>query len=140
MAEEPKKKIIVDEDWKAEARRDKERAAAQAQTERELPAPSFAELVNIIVVQAMAGLGLLAGPRGERIPPDLEAAKHFIDMLQMLEDKTRNNLSEEEKKLLDQVLYETRMAFVQVASGGVPGMAPGAAPTPPPPAAGAAGH
>jgi len=117
MAEEPKK-IIVDDDWKAEAKREKERLASQEPKLAALPPPSFAELLNIIAMQAMAGLGLLAGPRGERVPPDPEVAKHFIDMLQMLEDKTKNNLTAEEKALLDQVLYETRVAFVQVASGG----------------------
>ena len=104
MAEEPKK-IIVDDDWKAEAKREKERLATQEPKLTALPATSFAELLNIIAMQAMAGLGLLGGPRGERVPPDPEVAKHFIDMLQMLEDKTKNNLTTEEKGLLDQVLY-----------------------------------
>lgn len=118
------KKIIVDNDWKAEAKREKERLAAEPDRGGPLPAPGFAELVNLIVMQAMAGLGLLAGPGGERIPPNLEVAKHFIDLLQVLDDKTRNNLAPAEKTLLDQVLYELRMTFVQVAGGG-------AAPAPP---------
>ncbi len=80
-------------------------------------------------MQAMAGMGLLAGPGGERIPPHLEVAKHFIDLLQILEDKTKGNLTPDEQKLLDQVLYEMRMTFVQVAGGA--GAAAGAAPRPP---------
>ena len=113
------KKIIVDDDWKSEAKREKERLAEQQTARREsLPQASFAELVNLIVMQALAGLGLLAGPGGERIPPNIEVAKHFIDMLQVLEDKTKNNLTPEEKRLLDQVLYETRMSFVQAAGAG----------------------
>ncbi len=119
------KKIIVDSDWKAEAQRDKERLAqeAAARPEAGSPAPNFAELVNLIVMQARAGLGLLAGPGGERIPPSLEMAKHFIDLLQVLEDKTKGNLTAEEKALLDQVLYEMRMTFVQLAGGGPAGPA-----------------
>ena len=132
MPEEPKK-IIVDDDWKAEAKREKERLAAEAPKLQKLPEPSFAELLNIIVMQAMAALGLLTGPGGERTPPDPEIAKHFIDMLQLLEDKTKNNITPEEKALLDQVLYETRMAFVQVAGGGA---APAAPPAQPPEGAG----
>lgn len=124
------KKIIVDDDWKAEAKREKERLASQTAERPKLPEPSFAELVNIIVVQAMAALGLLSGPGGQRVPPDPEAAKHFIDMLQLVEDKTKNNLTAEEKALLDQVLYETRMAFVQVAGGGA--ASPGSPPAQPP--------
>lgn len=117
------KKILVDDDWKAQARAEKERLAEQQQkvaTQREaMPNPSFVEIVNLIVMQAMAGLGLLQGAGGERIPPNVEVAKHFIDMLQILEDKTKGNLTAEEKKLLDQVLYEMRMRFVQRAGGGV---------------------
>lgn len=132
MSDEPKK-IIVDDDWKAEAKREKEELKAKTTEQRQLPDPTFAELVNIIVMQAMAALGLLAGPGGQRVPPELTSAKHFVDMLQLLEDKTKNNLTEEEKNLLDQVLYETRMAFVQIAGGG--GAAPAAPPTQPPDAA-----
>jgi hypothetical protein len=126
---EPEKKIIVDDDWKAEAKREKERLAAQPERAGPLPAPNFAELLNLIVMQAMAGLGLLTGPGGERVPPNLEIAKHFIDMLQVLEDKTKNNLTPAEKAMLDQVLYEMRMSFVQLAGGAAP---PGPPATPPP--------
>ncbi len=115
------KKIIVDSDWKAEAKRDKERLAEEtAHAGGPSPPPNLAELINLIVMQAMAGMGLLGGPGGERIPPHLEAAKHFIDLLQVLEDKTKGNLTPEEKQLLDQVLYEMRMTFVQMAGGGPP--------------------
>jgi hypothetical protein len=129
MPDEPKK-IIVDDDWKAEARKEKERLAQETVEQGPLPAASFAELVNLIVMQAMAGMGLLPGPGGERYAPNLEVAKHFIDMLQVLEDKTKSNLTVEEKGLLDQVLYEMRMSFVQVAGGGA---AAGHGPAAPPP-------
>ena len=131
MSDEPKK-IIVDDDWKAEARREKEKLAAQAAGPRDMPPPHVAELVNIIAMQAMAGMGLLATPNGERIPPDMEVAKHFIDLLQLLEDKTKGNLTPEEKTLLEQTLYDLRMTFVQIAGGGlgaVPGAGPAGAPT-----------
>ncbi|MBK9118213.1 MAG: DUF1844 domain-containing protein [Phycisphaerales bacterium] len=130
---EPEKKIIVDDDWKAEAQREKERLAQQEEAAQELPDPSFPELLNMIVMQAVAGMGLMATPDGQRMPPNLPIAKHFIDMLQVLEDKTKGNLTDEEKRLLDQVLYEMRMTFVQVAgAGGVPGsgVRPTAVPSP----------
>ncbi|MFQ5805641.1 MAG: DUF1844 domain-containing protein [Phycisphaerae bacterium] len=117
MAEE-EKKIIVDDDWKAEAKQEKERLAQETVKQEPLPEPTFAELINMIAMQVMVGLGGVSGPGGERIPPSLEVAKHYVDMLQMLEDKTKNNLTDEEKKLLDQVLYEMRMRYVQTASGG----------------------
>ncbi|MBN2447604.1 MAG: DUF1844 domain-containing protein [Phycisphaerae bacterium] len=120
MADQPEKKIIVDDDWKAEARREKERLAEEEaqRAEEPLPAPSFPELVNMIVMQAFAGMGMLAGAGGERMPPNLEIAKHFVDMLQVLDDKTKNNLTTDEKKLLDQALYELRMRYVELSTGG----------------------
>jgi len=117
MAEE-EKKIIVDDDWKAQAKQEKERLAEETAGQEPLPAPDFSELVNMIAMQALAGLGGITGPGGERIPPNMEVAKHYIDLLQVLEDKTKSNLSDEEKRLLDQVVYEIRMRYVQTASGG----------------------
>ena len=119
------KRIIVDDDWKAEAQREKERLSEETAPPESLPAPSFAELINILAMQAMAGLGLLPGPDGQRIPPNLGIAKHFVDMLQVLDDKTKGNLTDEERKLLDQVLYEVRMSFVQMSSGADADAAPG---------------
>ncbi|TWT44022.1 hypothetical protein RAS1_04280 [Phycisphaerae bacterium RAS1] len=129
MAEQ-ERKIIVDDDWKAQARREKEQLSAgeQGQGHEQTPAASFAELLNLIAVQALAGLGALAGPGGERIPPNLEIAKHFIDMLQVLDEKTKNNLTPPERQLLDQVLYEMRMRYVQMASAAHPGLGGAAAP------------
>ncbi|MBW7905380.1 MAG: DUF1844 domain-containing protein [Phycisphaerae bacterium] len=121
------RKIIVDDDWKAQAQREKERLAQEVQERPALPDPSFAEIVNIIAMQALVGLGMMAGAGGERIPADLPVAKHFIDLLQTLDDKTRSNLTAEEKSLIDQVLYELRMRFVQAAGGGAergPAIAP----------------
>lgn len=118
MADETKK-IFVDDDWKAQAQREKEQLSSQTSKSREaMPPAAFVELVNMIVMNAMAGLGMMAGPGGKPIPPNLEVAKHFVDMLQVLEDKTKGNLNPEEKKLLDQVLYEMRMYYVQAAGAG----------------------
>ncbi len=128
------RKIFVDDDWKAEAKKEKERLAeeqaAQGGGPEGFPAPSFAELVNLVVTPALAGFGLMAGPDGQRIPPNPALAKHYIDVLQVLEEKTRGNLQAEEKQLIDQVLYELRMRFVEFTQGGggAPGDAGGGAP------------
>ncbi|GMU81200.1 MAG: DUF1844 domain-containing protein [Phycisphaerales bacterium] len=124
------KRILVDDDWKAQAQAEKERLAEQtAQQEAgPAPAPQFAEILDLIVMQAAAGLGLMRGHGGERIPPNLEVAKHFIDLIQVLEDKTKGNLTPDEKKMMDGVLYEMRMRYVQVAGAltgvGTPGAGP----------------
>lgn len=130
------KKLITDDDWKEQARQEKERLAQEEAriTQEPLPAPGFMDVVNLIALQAMVGLGLLTGPDGERVPPSLDVAKHFIDLLAVLQDKTKNNLDPEEKQTLDAVTYDLRMRFVQIATGAPPvAPGPGTPPVPPPP-------
>jgi hypothetical protein len=120
-----KPKIIVDSDWKEEARREKEELDRQTRDmpkAGELPAPHLAEIVQMIVVQASVGLGGFQDPQtGQRIPPQLSVAKHYIDLLELLQQKTSDNLDDEEKTILDRTLHELRMAFVQTAgSSGAP--------------------
>lgn len=117
MADE-EKKIIVDDDWKNEAKQEKERLAEETAQPEQIPDASFSELLNMIAMQAVVGMGGMAGPGGEQIPPNLDLAKHYVDMLQVLETKTKGNLSDDESKLLDQLLYELRMRYVQAAGGG----------------------
>jgi len=74
----------------------------------------FATLVSYLSTTAMFQLGLLPGPGGEYLPPDLANGRRTIDLLEVLQEKTHGNLSEEEAKLLDEVLYELRMSFVEV--------------------------
>ena len=81
----------------------------------EMPPASFAGLVSQMMTQALFYLGELA-PRGGEPAVNLDLAKHHIDTLGVLEEKTRGNLTDEEKRLLDSVLYETRMRYVSVAS------------------------
>ena len=76
--------------------------------------PGFETLISYLSTTAMFQLGLLPGPSGERIPTDLENARRTIDMLEVLQHKTRGNLTGEEVKLLEAVLYELRMSFVEV--------------------------
>ncbi len=111
--------IQVDDDWKDEARREKEKLTDQAPPPGEaMPDASFTGLIDMIAMQALISLGGAAGPGGEQIPANPAAAKHFVDMLQVLDDKTKNNLADEERAHLDSVLYEVRMRYVQGAGVG----------------------
>lgn len=129
MSEE-RPSLHVDTDWKKQAQEEKRRLAEQqkqaeqsaaataqaAERDREqVPPASFESLVNSILTQALFCLGDLV-PRGGKPIVDLDMAKHHIDTLAVLEEKTANNLSPEEKRLLDTALYEARMRYVQVAS------------------------
>lgn len=112
-------KIIVDSDWKSEAKKEKERIQEQVEhaDAPPIPEPSFPELIEMIVMQAVIGLGLMAGPRGERIPPQPEVAKHYIDMLDLLAKKTQGNTTVDEKKMLDETMYALRLRYVELVSG-----------------------
>jgi hypothetical protein len=128
MAEEEKKqekKIIVDEDWKQQAQKEKKTLAAQEKAEKKkpgkdkderaaLPEGNFAALISVLTTQALFALGVLK-IEGQEREPDLEMAKYNIDMLETLEEKTKGNLTEEEKKVLENTLNQIRMAYVKVA-------------------------
>jgi len=90
-------------------------APAGATRERGTPEASFSALVNSLATQALLYLGVLA-PRGAEPEVNLDLAKFNIDLLAVLEDKSKQNLSPDEQKLLDNVLYEVRTRYVAVAS------------------------
>jgi hypothetical protein len=123
-------KIFVDSDWKAEAQKTKEqldRETREMPKPGEIPPPSILELVQMVVMQASVGLGGYQDPAtGQRIAPDLGVARHYIDLLQLLADKTDGRLNEEEKGVIDGTLHELRMVYVQIAQAlGGSGMPPG---------------
>ena len=79
-----------------------------AEKNRELPNVSFSSFIVSLATSAMANLG--EGPGSEL---DLPLAKQTIDLLGVLKDKTDGNLDDEEARLLEAVLYETRMKFME---------------------------
>ena len=64
-------------------------------------------------------LGRIPSPDGRPVPPNLEAAKILIDQLEMVQEKTRNNLSKQETSILEEALKNVQLGFVE-ASGGTP--------------------
>ena len=80
---------------------------------REMPPASFDILVQSLASQAVMLLTPRRDPRSGRVVQDLDLAKHTIDLLTVLEEKTKGNLTDDEKKLLGTVLYQVRMAYVQ---------------------------
>jgi hypothetical protein len=77
----------------------------------------FVYFVQMQMQNVLLCLGLIDHPSAPKGEPDLQAAKMFIDQLEMIREKTRGNLTTEEDKFLTGVLSELQMAFVQVASG-----------------------
>ena len=120
------KKIIIDEDWKDQAQKEKEELAKEAETEKDtkeeqeqvkkqLPAADFSGLVSMLTTQAFFALGLIRTEEDKDQPADLQLAKYNIDMLEIIEQKSKGNLTEEEEKLLSGALHQLRMSFVKIS-------------------------
>jgi hypothetical protein len=97
-----------------------------AELEKQKSAIGNAELaqrfVQFVMMQAQNifyVLGRIPSPDGRPIPPNLEAAKILIDQIEMIQEKTRGNLSTQESSILEDALKNVRLAFVE-ASGGTP--------------------
>src|SRR5690349_16382852 len=87
----------------------------------EIMSALFANMVIQQTNMAMMLLGKVAHPQTGEFVQDVEAAKMFIDQLEMLEHKTKGNLSKQEEGLLKQALTALRMAFVEaIEAGGEP--------------------
>ena len=93
----------------------------QAEQAIPLPPATFEYLVFSLRAQAELNLGLLHfGEEKDRPEPDLRMAQHAIDLLGVLSEKTRGNLSLEEQRYLENSLTELRFRFVQVADQSKP--------------------
>ena len=80
---------------------------------------SFTAFIISLASTAAIHLGDLADPQtGQTLAPNLEGATQMIAILALLEEKTRGNLSAEERQVLEQILYELRMRYVQVSGSG----------------------
>ncbi len=89
-------------------------ASPAAEEEVRLPPPTFEFLTLSLRMQAEAHLGLLDWEEGQKPKPDFRRARHTIDLMAMLEEKTRGNLTPEEKRLLENSLTELRFRYVQI--------------------------
>ena len=80
-----------------------------------LPPPSFTFLVLSLRAQAEMQLGLMNFGEEEQVEPDLDLARHTIDLMAVLVEKTKGNLTLEEQRLIENSLTELRFRFVQVS-------------------------
>ena len=118
------KKIIIDEDWKARAQKEKEqlkqKEAEADKTESgeesmEYPPADFSGLVSMLATQAFYSLGVFRMDENDDREPNFRMAKFNIDMLGVIEEKSKGNLSKEESKMLEGTLSQLRMTFVQLS-------------------------
>jgi hypothetical protein len=89
---------------------------AQGEPEEAL---SFTTFVLSLATTAAVHFGDIADPAtGGRMEPNLDGAAQMIEILALLDQKTRGNLTAEERQILEQVLFELRMRFVEASGGG----------------------
>ncbi len=134
MSEE--KKIIIDEDWKAQVQAEKEAAAkhstpsdstvagganppgsaAAAENDPQMPPASFELLITSLATEALMALGQMPHPVTRELHVQRNHAQYLIDTIDVLRQKSQGNLSPGEQQLVDSVLHQLRMLFVSTAN------------------------
>jgi hypothetical protein len=124
----PEKKLVIDEDWKSqvEAEREAARQAEEPPKQAEpppttsagarvpLPPADLGFLVGTLYIQGAMAMGLLPNPMTKKAEVQLDQAKHSIDLLAVLQQKTEGNRTPYETSELEAVLHELRMAYITV--------------------------
>ncbi len=119
MSEQPK--IIIDSDWKSQAQAEKDRLAQQEAAKKAQAQPEgggevrFEDVVGLIATQALSYMGYYPDPQTGQAMVSLEYAKLHIDMLGVLEAKTKGNLSEPEQQMFTKILTQIRGEFVEIS-------------------------
>ena len=119
------KKLIIDEDWKSQVEAEKEVLRQQEENPQaddvenqepsaeELPPASFVTHVMSLATQATMALGQIPDP--EKPPPvNLMFAKYVIDTISMLDEKTRGNLTTEEAAMMENLIHQLRIVYLEV--------------------------
>ncbi len=138
------KKIIIDEDWKAQVQAEKEAAAkhaadkpagdevasvgenqpdgarSHAEPDPALPPASFEMLVTTLATEALVALGQVPHPVTGKAELQRNHAQYLIDTLDLLRQKCQGNLTPAEQELIESVLHQLRMVFVAVANQPTP--------------------
>ena len=108
-------KIAVMSDADSTPQHEQEQEQEKERFRMPLPPASFTFLVLSLRAQAEMQLGLMNFQEGEEVEPDLDLARHTIDMLAVLVEKTKGNLALEEQRLIENSLTELRFRYVQVS-------------------------
>jgi hypothetical protein len=133
-----KPEIVIDDDWKARVKAEdaaldeKQRSETADETEsdetettadepqqaritpEELPPADFATLVSMLMTQVMVALGAIPNPASGKPEKEPVLAKHFIDLLSILDEKTKGNLAQDEAAMLETTLHQLRLAYIEI--------------------------
>jgi len=125
------KKIIIDEDWKSQVQAEKEEAAKATSSsttaadkeaepaeagDPQMPPASFELLVTSLATEALMALGQMPHPVTGKAQAQRNLAKYLIDTLDMLREKTKGNLPPNEQQMIESVVHQMRLLFVETAS------------------------
>jgi len=105
----------VDESWKEKV--EKEKQAPKEEGKFIPPVPDFKFFITTLALQASIAMGHMVNPETKETQKDPAQAKFIIDTLGMLQEKTKGNLSAEESQLLENLLYELRVAYLALEKG-----------------------
>ncbi len=133
MSEEQKpdeKKILIDDDWKSQVAAEKEAlkqeaeeaaptdpaqgTSAPGEQPAQMPPASFEMLVTTLATEAMVALGQFPNPATQEVTISPDHASYAIDMLSMLKEKTKGNVTDEEDTMLTDLLHQLRMMLIAV--------------------------
>lgn len=121
----------IDESWKDRVEKERREAPSPGPSPRSgpaadgphgkgMPPADFGLFLSSLSMQAMVALGEMPHPATQEREPDLDQARYLIDVLGLLQEKTRGNLTAEEVQVLEGLLYELRMKYVSHLQGGAP--------------------
>ena len=105
----------IDEEWKHKVADDKKRAEPESPQEVELPEPDFRVFVASLATQVFMALGQMENPLTKKKETDLPQSRYLIDILRMLKEKTKGNLTPDETKQLDTLLYNLQLVYVKLS-------------------------
>src|SRR3989338_3971369 len=116
MDEQKEKRI--DESWKEAVEKEKLAPAEQGEEAAQIPEVNFNNFVTSISLQALISLGEIESPFTSKKEKNLKQARFLIDTLDMLKEKTAGNLNQEEAKLVETLIYELKMKYVEASKEG----------------------
>jgi hypothetical protein len=123
------KKLIIDEDWKAQVEAEKHEAspthsaqpksaaaaAATQPADPPMPPASFEMLLTTLATEALIALGQVPHPATGRAEAHRNQAQYLIDTIEVLQQKTNGNLTPDEAQMIETLLHQLRMAFIDTA-------------------------
>lgn len=104
----------VDESWKDNVSKEQKEEPSSTGSSSQKPASiGFSDFITSLAIQAMMQMGLFPPAEGKEPVVNLAAAKELIDLLVLLKDKTRGNLAGDEEKLMNSIVADLQLKYVQ---------------------------